>query len=60
MQQITLAEAYYNRGIANYFLENFEGALEDFNEALQINPNNTKFLIARSIIQSVLGAIEEA
>jgi tetratricopeptide (TPR) repeat protein len=60
MQQITVNEAYYNRGIANFYLENFQGALEDLNEALQIQPTNTKFLIARGIIYSALGAIEEA
>lgn len=60
VQYTTLAEAYYNRGIANYYLEDFQGALEDLNGALQINPNNTKSLIARGIIYSALGAIEEA
>ncbi|MFO5492383.1 MAG: tetratricopeptide repeat protein, partial [Cuspidothrix sp.] len=60
MQQITLEEAYYNRAVANYFLRNFHEALKDCNESLQINFNNTKTLIARGIVYSALGAIEDA
>ncbi|MBD2138153.1 tetratricopeptide repeat protein [Anabaena sp. FACHB-1237] len=50
MSKISLDEACYNRGIAKFYLENFQEALEELNESVQIHPNNTKFLIAMGII----------
>lgn len=40
---------YYNSGYAKTMLENYEGAVVDFNSALKINPNYSKARLARGI-----------
>ena len=33
------AKAAYNRGVAKYDLKDYTGAIEDYNKAIQLNPN---------------------
>lgn len=40
---------YYNSGYAKTMLENYEGAVIDFNSALKINPNYSKARLTRGI-----------
>ena len=37
-----LAAGYYNRAIARFRLEDFDGSLTDFNRAIQLNPRSWK------------------
>jgi DNA-binding helix-hairpin-helix protein with protein kinase domain len=39
--------AYYNQGNAYYKLGDYEGAIENFNQALRLNPNDTKAYVNR-------------
>lgn len=40
---------YYNSGYIKTLSENFDGAIKDFNAALEINPNYTKARLARGL-----------
>ena len=33
------ADAYYNRGLARFDLEDYQGAIADFTQAIQLNPD---------------------
>ena len=33
------AKAYYNRGLAKSDLQDYKGAIADFNKAIELNPN---------------------
>ena len=39
--------AFYNRGFAKYNLKDFQGAILDFNKALELKPNYFEAFIAR-------------
>lgn len=42
------ADAYYYRGSAYLLLKDYHNAIDDFDHAIQLNPNDPKFYIARS------------
>ncbi|MFW9263430.1 tetratricopeptide repeat protein [Nostoc sp. CALU 546] len=37
------ADYYYRRGISRNCLRNYQGAIEDFNQAIKLNPNNADY-----------------
>ena len=43
------ANAFHNRGLANYYLENFEKSIEDYTKVLEINPKRDGSLYKRAI-----------
>ena len=43
------AEAYNNRGIAYYCLEEYEPAIQDFAKAIELNPNNSESYFNRGL-----------
>ncbi len=49
------ADTYFNRGIAKYDLGDYQGALIDFNQALQIKPNYADAYNNRGIVKDDLG-----
>jgi len=57
------AEAYYNRGVTKYELEDYRGVIQDLNEALEINPifadayNNRG--CAKITLKDFIGAIQD-
>ncbi|ELV06305.1 tetratricopeptide repeat protein, partial [Brachyspira hampsonii] len=56
----TLFEAYFNRG-ANYnFIEKYNKAIEDFNKAIEINPNYCVTYYNRGISYFKLGYYEKS
>jgi tetratricopeptide (TPR) repeat protein len=54
------AFSYNERGLLRYKLGDLEGALADFNEAIDINYNVAYFLYNRGICRQQLGDIQEA
>ncbi len=50
-----VAEAYYNRGVSRMQLNQLEGALADFNKAIEINPKDPDAWNNRGLIYSRLG-----
>ena len=65
-------EAYYNKGLAKYYLANNEKgnkeeynkfineAIEDYNKAIELNPNYSEAYNNRGIAKSDLGNLKEA
>ncbi len=55
---------FYNIGNDKLDLKDFKGALEEFNKAIELNPNKAEFFMNRAIAKSEIGeyrsAIEEA
>ena len=49
------AEAYYNRGLDKYLLRDNQGAIEEYNQAIQINPRYAEAYINRGNAKSALG-----
>ena len=49
------AEIYYNRGNARYKLGDKQGAIQDYNQAIKINPNEAKAYYGRGNVRSDLG-----
>lgn len=49
------AEAYYNRGVARFRLGRKGEAILDFTEALKMNPQYSKSLVARGLVFSAGG-----
>lgn len=39
---IKSADEHFNNGLARYFQKDYAGAIEEFSEAIQINPENAK------------------
>ncbi len=50
-----LSYGYYNRGLAYGLNAQWNLALADLNQAIQLNPNDQKYYKARSIIYHALG-----
>ncbi|PGA76452.1 tetratricopeptide repeat protein [Bacillus pseudomycoides] len=59
-QYYTLAKAYRNKGIALDSLEKFDLAIECYDKALEIDPNDYKSLLNRGVALDQLGDFEEA
>jgi len=49
------AEAFYNRGVIHFQQGDSQGAIEDLNQAIRLNPNNAQAYKMRGIVRSVLG-----
>nr|WP_258003953.1 tetratricopeptide repeat protein [Fischerella thermalis] len=49
------ATAYNNRGAARYLSGDKQGAIEDFNQAIEINPNNANAYKNRGNIRAESG-----
>jgi tetratricopeptide (TPR) repeat protein len=47
---VSLAEAFYDRGLANRREGDFDDAIKDFDHALQLNPNSTDAFYQRGSI----------
>ena len=44
------AKAYYSRGTAYYYLNQYERAIKDFDRAIELNPNDVKAYYNRGIV----------
>ena len=51
---------YYNRGGAKRKLNNFSGAIEDYNKAISLRPKFPSAIVARSVARSYLNDVEGA
>ena len=49
------AEEFFEKGIAKYDLQDYEGAISDFNKAIEINPNNAEAYYNRGFAKINLG-----
>ncbi len=54
------AEAYYNRGIVHLNLGNEQAAIEDYTQAIRLDPNHADAYNSRANIYRQLGNKEEA
>ena len=54
-KQSSDAEQYFNRGVHRIELGNFESAISDFDRAIEINPNKSKYYYNRSVARQFLG-----
>jgi tetratricopeptide (TPR) repeat protein len=48
-----MVETYYNRGVTKYLLTDYQGALSDFNKAIEKDPNAETYL-RRGIVKYIL------
>ena len=55
-----LAEAYYNRGSAYYFLKQSQSAMSDYNQAIAMAPSNPVYFNDRGILFRDLGDNDNA
>ncbi|MBT9438251.1 MAG: tetratricopeptide repeat protein, partial [Desulfobacterales bacterium] len=53
-------EAYYNRGVAYAFLNQYERAIEDYNKAIALDPNNAEAYNNRGVAYAFLNQYERA
>ncbi len=54
------AEAYYNRGLATYYLSNFESAIDDISKAISIDSTRENYYSQRGICYSMLSQYPKA
>ena len=54
------ADAYYNRGVAHRYLDQFELALEDFDKAIRLNPQHAEAYNWRGAVYGAIGNSTEA
>jgi serine/threonine protein kinase/Tfp pilus assembly protein PilF len=52
--------AYYNRGVAHYFMHNYSQAIADYNQALQMKLNIGEIYLARSLAYTAQGNAPKA
>lgn len=58
--QPDLALAYYNRGVANFVLQNYDAALLDYNRTIAIAPDHTQAYVNRGNLHSQNGRTDDA
>ena len=51
---------YHKRGVAKVDLNDLQGAIEDFNKAIELNSNVAEFYYDRGTVKKLLGKSEEA
>lgn len=49
LSSISLEDAYFNRGYAKMRTNDFDGAITDFNKAIEINPKNSRVYYSRGV-----------
>lgn len=54
------AAIYHTRGAAKAGLTDYNGSIEDFNEAIQLNPKKARYYSSRGLSKEVLGQHEAA
>ena len=54
------ADAYFNRGVANFKLEQYKWAIADFDHVIKIDPKNSEAYKTRGIIKCELEQYEQA
>ena len=54
------AEIYYNRGSNKYKLNDYEGAMLDFNKAIELNSDFTYAYVFRGLVKDSLKNFEDA
>lgn len=47
------AEKFHSRGVKKYVNADYQGAIEDFNQAIQLNPNNSTAYYNRGLAKSI-------
>jgi len=52
------SEIFLIKGNANYFLNNYDSAIEDFNRSIEVNPNNFDAIISRGSVKIIKNDIE--
>ena len=51
-------QSYYNRGVAKFQLQDYQGALADFNKAIELQSDFADAYLNRGIVKIVLGTKE--
>ena len=52
--------AYYNRGVAKFNLEDYQGAIADYTKSLEINPQYASAFVNRGISRELVNDLEGA
>lgn len=53
-------KVYYRRGNSFYFITRISSAIEDYTQAIKVNPENAKFYYNRGIVNKKKGKLEKA
>jgi len=56
----TTAEDFYQRAVQRYGQQNMQGAIEDFNESIKLNPNYAAAYFGRGTVYYEQGSFQEA
>jgi len=54
------AEDYFNSGNAKHDLNDYKGAIQDYNKAIELKPNYAKAYYGRGIVKILLGQNDNA
>lgn len=60
IQQPDFVEAYYNRGLANFYLNRESSAIADYTSALKLSPHNISIYFARALAYLSQAKLQEA
>lgn len=53
-------EAYYNRGVVNYLMKNYQAAIDDLSKAISINPKSSEAYASRGEVYEIMKEKEKA